>query len=86
MTGAAPQAVLDCPAGELSVGGGQPDQLGRLPAGPGHPDLLRHHPPPASLQAGEHPPVDDPRAEHDALAEDLRDPGQDGEQVGEPRL
>ena len=32
------------------------------------------------------PPVDDPGAEHDALAEDLRDPGQDGQEEGEAGL
>ena len=86
VAGAALHGVLHLAAGRLSVGGGQPHQLGRLPAGPGHPDLLSHHSAPARLQAGEHAAVDNSGAEHDTLAQDLGHPRQDGQQEGQAGL
>ncbi len=70
----------------VPVSCGEPDQLDWLSAGPGEPGLLAGRLAAGRLQAGRHGPAHHPATEHDALAQQLRDPGQDGQHVGQLSL
>ena len=67
----------------MPVGSGQPDELRRLPARPGHPHLLRHKPPSPGSKTGLHSATDHRAPKHDTLSQQLRDPAEKGQKVGE---
>ena len=67
----------------LPISGGQPDQLRRLSASPGHPHLLGHKTTSTSSKARLDSPSDHGAAKHHTLTQQLRDAAEQGQKVGE---
>ena len=67
----------------MPIGSGQPDELRRLPAGPGHPHLLGHKPPSPGSETGLDSTANHGAPKHDTLSQQLRDPAEKGQKVGE---
>ena len=67
----------------MPIGSGQPDELRRLPARPGHPHLLGHKPPSPGSKTGLDPPTNHGATKHDTLSQQLRDPAEKRQKVGE---
>ena len=67
----------------MPIGSGQPDKLRGLPASPRHPHLLCHKSPSPSSKTGLHPTTNHRAPKHDTLSQQLRDPAEKGQKVGE---